>query len=138
MIWVVLFWLNPLWLCHLCENGKTLRPPSRKAPKIHYGTIASGNLLIRNAAERDRLGDEFGAKCVEMEAAGLMNDFPCIVVRGICDYADSHKNDVWQKYSAVTAAAFAKELLSTVSPIAMDATRQATDAMGKSNSTSSS
>jgi nucleoside phosphorylase len=46
-----------------------------------------------------------------MEAAGLMNDFPCIVIRGICDYADSHKNDTWQKYAAIAAAAYAKELL---------------------------
>ena len=49
--------------------------------------------------------------CFEMEAAGLMLDFPCLVVRGICDYADSHKNKIWQKYAAATAAAFAKELL---------------------------
>ena len=46
-----------------------------------------------------------------MEAAGLMNQFSCIVIRGICDYADSYKNDVWQEYAALTAAAFAKELL---------------------------
>jgi nucleoside phosphorylase len=49
-----------------------------------------------------------------MEAAGLMNTFPCIVIRGICDYADSHKNDRWQKYAAATAAAFAKEFLGFV------------------------
>jgi hypothetical protein len=51
-----------------------------------------------------------------MEAAGLMNDFPCIVIRGICDYADSHKNDAWQKYAALSAAAYAKELLGYISP----------------------
>ena len=138
MIWMVLFWLNPLWLCQVCDNGKIPRPPDRRNPQIHYGTIASGNSLIKDAGERDRLGHEFGAKCVEMEAAGLMNEFPCIIVRGICDYADSHKNDVWQKYAAVTAAAFAKALLSTVSPTAVDATRHATDTMSKSHSVSSS
>lgn len=40
-----------------------------------------------------------------------MDDFPCLVIRGICDYADSHKNDRWQPYAAATAAAYAKELL---------------------------
>ena len=30
-----------------------------------------------------------------MEAAGLMDSFPCIVIRGIYDYADSHKNKMW-------------------------------------------
>jgi hypothetical protein len=46
-----------------------------------------------------------------MEAAGLINDFPCLVIRGICDYADSHKNKEWQGYAAAIAAAYAKELL---------------------------
>lgn len=46
-----------------------------------------------------------------MEAAGLMNNFPCFVIRGICDYADSHKNKRWQAYAAVTAAVYAKEIL---------------------------
>lgn len=46
-----------------------------------------------------------------MEAAGLMDHFPCIVIRGICDYSDTHKNDTWQGYAAVAAAAYAKELL---------------------------
>lgn len=46
-----------------------------------------------------------------MEAAGLMNAFPCVVIRGICDYADSHKNKVSQPYAAAAAAAYAKELL---------------------------
>jgi nucleoside phosphorylase len=73
--------------------------------------IASGNELIKDAAERDRMGQDFGALCVEIEAAGLMNDFPCIVIRGICDYADSYKNDKWQKYAALAAAAYAKEFL---------------------------
>jgi nucleoside phosphorylase len=49
-----------------------------------------------------------------MEAAGLMDDFPCLVIRGICDYADSHKNKRWQPYAAATSAAYAKELLSTI------------------------
>ncbi len=49
-----------------------------------------------------------------MEAAGLMDNFPCLVVRGICDYADTHKNKQWQPYAAATAAAYAKELLNTV------------------------
>jgi nucleoside phosphorylase len=51
-----------------------------------------------------------------MEAAGLMDNFPCIVIRGICDHADSQKNDSWQEYAATTAAACAKELLEYVQP----------------------
>lgn len=45
------------------------------------------------------------------EAIGLLNDLPYLVIRGISDYADSHKNDIWQGYAAITSAAYAKDLL---------------------------
>lgn len=120
--------------CTHCQDGKTTREDRDDYdPVIHYGVIASGNELVKNAADRDQLGAELGAKCVEMEAAGLMNEFPCIVIRGICDYADTQKNDVWQKYAATTAAAFAKELLSVLRPTEVAHTRRAVDAMSESN-----
>lgn len=82
---------------------------------VHYGTIASGNRVIKNAVERDKISADLGGvMCFEMEAAGLMNSFPCLVIRGICDYADSHKHKKWQPYAAGTAAAYAKELLSVI------------------------
>ncbi|KAB8223289.1 purine and uridine phosphorylase [Aspergillus novoparasiticus] len=86
--------------------------------RVHYGLIASGNQVIKDATLRDKLDREFGSHvlCVEMEAAGLMNNFPCIVIRGICDYADSHKNKEWQEHAATVAAAFTKELLEYVQP----------------------
>ena len=123
--------------CPQCHNGILYREPRlNSSPNIHYGIIASGNGLIKNAAQRDRLGQELGAKCVEMEAAGLMNDFPCIVIRGICDYADVHKNDIWQEYASATAAAFAKELLSVVKPIEAALVKATTEATSKSPSKS--
>ncbi|KAL9085259.1 MAG: hypothetical protein Q9165_007693 [Trypethelium subeluteriae] len=103
--------------CTSCDNTKELRRRTRSvdAPEIHYGTIASGNLVIRDGVTRDQISTEFGeVLCFEMEAAGLMNSFPCLVIRGICDYADSHKNKRWQPYAAGTAAAYAKELLMVV------------------------
>ena len=73
--------------------------------------------MIRSATERDKVSAEFGkVLCFEMEAAGLMNAFQCLVVRGICDYADSHKNKRWQPFAAGTAAAYAKEVLSMIPP----------------------
>lgn len=84
--------------------------------RVHYGLIASGNQVIKDAIRRDDINKMLGGNvlCFEMEAAGLMNDFPCLVIRGICDYADSHKNKNWQEHAADVAAAFAKELLSVV------------------------
>ncbi|KAH8659428.1 hypothetical protein BGZ61DRAFT_433523, partial [Ilyonectria robusta] len=80
-------------------------------PAIHYGLIASSNRLMKNALTRDALAAKKGVLCFEMEAAGLMNHFPFLVIRGICDYSDSHKNKEWQGYAAMTAAAYAKDLL---------------------------
>ncbi|GFF62887.1 WD40-repeat-containing domain protein [Aspergillus udagawae] len=83
-------------------------------PLLHYGIIASGNSVIKHGCTREQLRLETGALCFEMEAAGLMQDFPCIVIRGICDYADSHKNKQWQGYAALAAASYTKELLGYV------------------------
>ncbi|KAF3126429.1 hypothetical protein TWF594_001137 [Orbilia oligospora] len=46
-----------------------------------------------------------------MEAAGIVNEPPTLVIRGICDYSDSHKNKEWQPYAAFSAAVFAKEIV---------------------------
>lgn len=98
-------------------------------PAIHYGIIASGNTLFKDGVRRDRILADIGEECIcfEMEAAGLMNTFPCIVIRGICDYADSHKNDRWQCYAAATAAAYAKELLEYVPVQDIQWTQKAVD-----------
>jgi nucleoside phosphorylase len=105
--------------CDSCDAGRLVKRKDRLSldPRIHYGIIASGNELIKSGTYRDEVVRELGEKvlCFEMEAAGLMNNFPCLVIRGICDYTDSHKNDRWQRYAAIAAAAYAKELL-TVMP----------------------
>jgi len=90
------------------------RPRDSLDPVVHYGLIASGNKLIKNARLRDELRDRFRIICFEMEAAGLMNTLPVAVIRGICDYADAHKNDKWHHYAAATAAAYAKGLLQVI------------------------
>ncbi|RDA88617.1 hypothetical protein CP532_5880 [Ophiocordyceps camponoti-leonardi (nom. inval.)] len=59
-------------------------------PVVHYGLIASADNFMESAEIRDHLAKELGVLCFEMEAAGLMNSFPCVVIRGICDYADEH------------------------------------------------
>jgi nucleoside phosphorylase len=99
--------------CMNCDRSKLLSRPPREHDErvIHYGLIGSANQVVKDGKRRDQLARDLGVYCVEMEAAGLMNDFPCLVIRGICDYADSHKNKEWQGYAAAVAAAYAKELL---------------------------
>ncbi|KAF2180825.1 purine and uridine phosphorylase [Zopfia rhizophila CBS 207.26] len=96
-------------------------------PAIHYGLIASGNQLMKNALVRDTLAEEKDVLCFEMEAAGLMNHFPCLVIRGICDYSDTHKNKGWQGYAAMTAAAYAKDLLYRIAPNRVEAEGKISD-----------
>ncbi|WDK22134.1 hypothetical protein CGRA01v4_13424 [Colletotrichum graminicola] len=84
-------------------------------PAIHYGLVASANQLMKDARVRDKLAEENDVLCFEMGAAGLMNHFPCLVIRGICDYSDSHKNKEWQDFAAMAAAAYAKDLLNQIS-----------------------
>uniref|UniRef100_L2FQ15 Nacht and ankyrin domain protein n=1 Tax=Colletotrichum fructicola (strain Nara gc5) TaxID=1213859 RepID=L2FQ15_COLFN len=98
-------------------------------PAVHYGLIASANQLMKDATVRDRLAAEKGVLCFEMEAAGLMNHFPCLVVRGICDYSDTHKNDNWHGYAAMTAAAYAKDLLGKILPSKVEAEKKLADAV---------
>jgi ankyrin repeat protein/nucleoside phosphorylase len=103
--------------CNQCDKDMVVRRPRRDSeePVIHYGTIASGNQVMKDGLSRDRLSSELGGVlCFEMEAAGLMNSLPSLVIRGICDYADSHKNKEWQPFAAAAAAACAKEILSFV------------------------
>ncbi|KAJ5335743.1 uncharacterized protein N7506_005679 [Penicillium brevicompactum] len=88
--------------CIDCDRSKlvTRIPRDYQEPVIHYGLIASANQVVKDGRRREELARDLRVLCVEMEAAGLMNDFPCLVIRGICDYADSHKNKEWQGYAA--------------------------------------
>lgn len=94
---------------HLVQ--RTERDEDGHDPVIHYGVIASANQLMKNAKIRDKMASQRSVLCFEMEAAGLMNHFPCLVIRGICDYSDTHKNKEWQGFAAMMAAAYAKDLL---------------------------
>ncbi|KAF3918374.1 hypothetical protein ABW21_db0209450 [Orbilia brochopaga] len=108
--------------CDRCDSSMVVERAPRSRDKgqirIHYGLIASGNQVMKHGATRNKLSRESNILCFEMEAAGLMDvdDLPCLVVRGICDYSDSHKNKIWQPYAALVAAAYAKTLLLQLPP----------------------
>ncbi|KAI0403025.1 hypothetical protein F4802DRAFT_608355 [Xylaria palmicola] len=125
--------------CHYCDKTQVVKRRSREM-KVHYGLIASGNSFIKDAVFRDRLCKDLGGKvlCVEMEAAGLMDNFPCVVIRGICDYADSHKNKTWQEHAAALAAAYAKELLGYIQPSDVDKEQTVQDILREMSSDVSS
>jgi nucleoside phosphorylase len=97
------------------ERSET-RSGGRSGPVVHYGIIASGNKVMKNAKLRNELRDKYKILCFEMEAAGLMNTLQIAVIRSISDYANSHKNDDWQPYAAATAASYARALLDVIGP----------------------
>ncbi|GKZ34190.1 hypothetical protein AbraIFM66950_004374, partial [Aspergillus brasiliensis] len=99
--------------CDSCDQDWVIPRAKRPSdcPRVHYGLIASGNQVMKDAITRDELAKTRGILCFEMEAAGVMDEFESLVVRGICDYSDSHKNKDWQPYAAASAAAYVKTLL---------------------------
>ncbi|KAF4338143.1 ankyrin 3 [Fusarium beomiforme] len=80
-------------------------------PAIHFGLMASGDAVMKSGEDRDRIAAAEGVVAFEMEGAGVWDSFPCIIIKGACDYADSHKSKIWQRYAAATAAACAKAFL---------------------------
>jgi nucleoside phosphorylase len=107
--------------CKECVASEKVDRPVRTAAdvKVHYGPIASGSGVMKSGKKRDNIRDTTRAICVEMSAAGVQAWTNALVIKGISDYADSHKtNDMeaWRSYAAATAAAFTRELLYAMDP----------------------
>ncbi|KAL4945797.1 hypothetical protein BDV06DRAFT_229971 [Aspergillus oleicola] len=100
--------------CQGCDTAQLVKRARPDTPRVYYGLIGSADTVMQDGHLRDRMRQSDKVLCFEMEAAGLMDSFPCLVIRGISDYADTHKNKVWQPYAALTAAAYAKDLLSVI------------------------
>ncbi|KAB8253293.1 nucleoside phosphorylase domain-containing protein [Aspergillus flavus] len=110
--------------CSKCDRAYLVKRLDRESdiPVVHSGLIASGSALMCSAQRRDQLRDEWDVCCFETEAAGLMNDSPCLVIRGICDYSDGHQNKEWEPYAAITAVAYVKDLLRVIHPETVEGT----------------
>ncbi|KAH7182440.1 nucleoside phosphorylase domain-containing protein [Fusarium flagelliforme] len=100
-----------------CDEGNLVvreRPASSGetfTPEIFFGRIGSGNTVMKSGEDRDRIASAHDLIAFEMEGAGSCHQLQCIVVKGICDYADSHKNDTWQDFAAATAASVMKAIV---------------------------
>ncbi|EFQ25647.1 phosphorylase superfamily protein [Colletotrichum graminicola M1.001] len=79
--------------------------------RIHIGRVGSGDTVMKSGEHRDNVAKAHGLIAFEMEGAGVWDEIPCIVVKGVCDYADSHKNKRWQDFAAAIAAATTRALL---------------------------
>lgn len=78
---------------------------------VHIGKIASADIVMKSGEHRDEIARKEKVIGFEMEGAGVWDNIPCIIIKGVCDYADSHKNKKWQDYAAATAACGLKVFL---------------------------
>ncbi len=81
------------------------------SPSIHIGLMGSGDTVMKSGIHRDKIAKNYGIIAFEMEGAGVWDCYPSLVIKGVCDYADSYKNKEWQTYAADAAAACAKAFL---------------------------
>ena len=106
--------------CMVCDQTELVRRPQRSDDHklvFHRGRIATVTAVIQDGELRDEIGSRCnGALCIEMEAAGVDVNRKCLVICGISDFADSHKNGVWKSHAAGNAAAFTRELLCRIQP----------------------
>ncbi|KAF5674286.1 gamma-glutamylputrescine oxidoreductase [Fusarium circinatum] len=102
--------------CDKCGCDGRLVPRERLGqevpkPRVHFGRIASGDTIMKSGEDRDDIARTLGVIAFEMESAGVWDSLPCLVVKGACDYADSHKGKSTQNYAAATASACTKAIL---------------------------
>ncbi|KAL7794257.1 nucleoside phosphorylase domain-containing protein [Trichoderma ceciliae] len=90
------------------ENAKDSKA---QEPAIHFGAIASGDTVMKSDAHRDEISREENVIAFETEGAGAWEEMPCIIVKGVCNYADCHKSDKWMRFAAATSASAAKAVL---------------------------
>ncbi|OHW96584.1 kinesin light chain [Colletotrichum incanum] len=106
-----------------CDGGRVVSRKRLKAehpgddavtaegPQVFVGRVGSGDTVMKSGLDRDRVAAQHSLIAFEMEGAGVWDEIPSVVVKGVCDYADSHKNKNWQNFAAATAASTTKALL---------------------------
>lgn len=93
------------------EAKRNLKPDDMQCPEILIGRMASGDTVMKSGEHRDQIAKQHNVIAFEMEGAGAWDEVPCIIIKGICDYADSHKNKMWQPFAAAAAASVMKAVL---------------------------
>jgi nucleoside phosphorylase len=96
---------------HRLEAKRNMTQDEAQCPEILIGRMASGDTVMKSGEHRDRIAKQQNVIAFEMEGAGAWDEIPCIIIKGICDYADSHKNKRWQPFAAATAASVMKAVL---------------------------
>ncbi|CAI7590969.1 unnamed protein product [Penicillium glandicola] len=102
-----------------CDEDRICRhrdDTKHSSPTVHIGKVACADTVMKSGKHRDDLVESEKVIGFEMEGAGVWDNISCIIIKGVCDYADSHKNKMWQDYAAATAASSAKAFLEYWTP----------------------
>ncbi|KAL2812670.1 nucleoside phosphorylase domain-containing protein [Aspergillus cavernicola] len=106
-----------------CDNNQVIRrqkPIKAANISVHIGTVGSADTVMKSGQHRDAISRKEGVIGFEMEGAGVWDNVPSIIIKGVCDYADSHKSKSWQAYAAATGASAAKAFLEYWRPVSHD------------------
>lgn len=98
------------------EDTSAISPALEDPFEIYQGRIVTVPKVINSIKERNTVFEATQALCLEMEAAGMMDRACCLPIRGISDFADGNKNESWQPYASLAAAAVARGILDAMTP----------------------
>ncbi|EHK17687.1 uncharacterized protein TRIVIDRAFT_16112, partial [Trichoderma virens Gv29-8] len=93
------------------EEKRQLEQQGCSNSSIFVGRFGSGDRVLKSGEDRDWNAKRYGILAYDMEGAGVWDELPCIIVKGVCDYADGHLGKLWQNFAAATAACVAKGLV---------------------------
>jgi nucleoside phosphorylase len=102
-----------------CDKGQQVRCreiSEAVGTSIYIGPVASADMVMKSGQHRDEIVRKEKVIGFEMEGSGVWDNIPCVIIKGVCDYADSHKSKLWQAYAAATGASAAKALLESWIP----------------------
>lgn len=98
----------------LPKSQLDVQDPEVRNPSIFIGCFGSGDTILKSAMHRDQISRRHSILAFEMEGAGIWDELPCIIIKGISNYADGHwnaDNPSWKYFAAATAAATARALI---------------------------
>ncbi|MBQ6380608.1 MAG: hypothetical protein IJJ41_03280 [Clostridia bacterium] len=94
---------------------------------VHIGPLACGSSVVANRAVVEKQVLSLFPKTVGLDMESYSVAFSCqnsaapkpqaIVVKSICDFADSEKSDQYQKFAAYTSSGYTKYLLESILPL---------------------
>ncbi|PLB51013.1 purine and uridine phosphorylase [Aspergillus steynii IBT 23096] len=100
-----------------CNERQVIRRRDGTGVSFHIGKLASASTVMSSGEHRDKIIQTENVIGFEIGGAGVWDNISCIIIKGVCHYADSHNNDKWQAYAAATGASAAKTFLEYWRPI---------------------